>query len=75
MDPYLLPVQVPHLQHATLSEERIRMVLPPPPYCQPREPLLVVQKRLCKGGVPTALKVPPHQQAVLEMGEDKTIIE
>ena len=75
MDPYLLPVQVPHLQHAALSKEWVRMVLPPPPYRQPREPLLVVQKRLRKGGVPTALKVPPHQQAVLEMGEDKTIIE
>ena len=44
MDPELLPVEVPHLQHPMLRKKRVRMVGPPVASYQPRKALLVPEQ-------------------------------
>ena len=75
MHPQLLPVEVPDLQHAKLRQEGVSMVPAIPARNQASEPLLVPQQGTPQGVIPRPLEVSPHHEAILEVGEDKTIVE
>ena len=75
MDPQLLPIQVPNLQHGKLGKEGVGMVHTPSPSHQPCKALLVPEQSLPKGDIPPTLKVPPDHEAVLQMWEDQAIVE
>ena len=75
MNTQLLPVEVIHLQHAKLGQERVSMVPPPFTSNQASEPLLVPQEGGPQGFITRPLEVPPNHEAILEVGEDETIIE
>ena len=75
MDPELLPVQVTNLKHAMLGKKRVRMVTTNPSSHQASKPLLIPKQGARKCHIPTALKVPPHQEAVLQVWEDQPIVE
>ena len=75
MDPQLLPVEIPNLEHAQLSQQRISMTPTPTASHKPRNALLVPQQGPPQGQVPPLLEIPPHHQAILEVREDQTIIE
>ena len=74
MDPQLLPIQVAHLKHTMPSKERVCMVQTPPTCNQTSEPFLVPKQRATQGHIPTALEVPSHQEAVLQVGQDQPIM-
>ena len=75
MDPKLLLIKVTHLQHPMLSQEWIGMVAASPPSHQAGQPLLVAQKGPSCNHIPVSHKVPPHQQTVLQVWQNQTIIE
>ena len=75
MDPQLLPIEVPYLQHAVLSQNRVSMAPAPHTSNQADNALLAPQQRARKGQVPPLPKVPPHHETVLQVGEDQSIIE
>ena len=71
----LLPVEVTHLQHPMLSQEWISMVAASPPSHQAGQPLLVTQEGPSCNHIPVSHKVPPHQQTILQVWQNQTIIE
>ena len=75
MDPQLLAVKIADLQHAVLRKEWVRMVPSTLASNQASKPLLVPQQGAPKGVIPRTLEVPPHHEAVLEVGKDQPIIE
>ena len=75
MDPHLLPVQITNLQHAKLTKEQIGDDSAPPPRNQASEPFLIPQEEVPLGGITCPLGVNPYHEAILEVGEDQSIIE
>ena len=75
VDPKLLPIEVTHLQHPMLSQEWIGMVAASPPSHQAGQPLLIAQEGPSYDHIPVSHKVPPHQQTVLQVWQNQTIIE
>ena len=75
MDPKLLPIEVTQFKHAMLGQERVCMVPPLFASNQASKPLLVPDQGTPQCQVPPLLKVPPHHQAILQVRENKPIVE
>ena len=67
MDPQLLPIKVPNLQHGKLGKEGVGMVPTPPSSHQSCKTLLVSEQGLSKGDVPPSLEVTPDHKAILQV--------
>ena len=74
MKSQLLAVKITHLQHAVLRKKWVCMVTSTPAGNQAGKPLLVPQQGAPKGVIPRTLEVPPHHEAILEVGKDQPII-
>ena len=74
MDPQLLPVEIPNLQHAEGGEERTHMIAAPLSGHQAGKLPLVHLKGAPQDFVSACMEIPPHHEAVLKVWEDQPII-
>ena len=74
MDPQLLPIEVPYFEHAILSKYWVGMTPSPHTCHQTRDALLVSQQGPPQGQISPLPKVAPYHEAVLQMGQDQSIV-